>query len=389
MRNVLQQSGQGDPASPEGSENRGATGAVGEHPASQMHMPYKERAAVGRLAKIAVALIASTVIAAALAAVLVEAYSISPRLLGTYVERRASGHSYGIGAIGRTVNRLLLRLDRGELEPRLQYPDWIHVGPVQQSGSEAPVASGREVMVASESDLQRALSAAEPGDRVVLAPGRYRFSGRALTANRPGLPNAPIIVTALPTGSAVLEFDMVEGFHVSAPHWIFQNLVIRGVCDRNDACEHAFHVVGAARRVVIRNNDVRDFNAHVKINGDREAFPDGGRLEGNVFVNGQARNTANPVTPVDLVAASDWVVSGNLIADFIKGAGDQTSYGMFAKGGGARTVSPATSCCANTGCGECPGAGSGCRSAAVDRGPRPVATGAASSSISAASWTTM
>jgi hypothetical protein len=44
------------------------------------------------------------------------------------------------------------------------------------------------------------------------------------------------------------------------------------------------------------------------------------------------------VTPIDLVAASGWKIAGNVIADFIKGQGDRTSFGAFAKGGAADTV---------------------------------------------------
>ena len=50
------------------------------------------------------------------------------------------------------------------------------------------------------------------------------------------------------------------------------------------------------------------------------------------------RDTANPVTPIDLVAASHWTIRGNLITDFIKGGGDRISYGAFAKGAGAHNV---------------------------------------------------
>ena len=54
--------------------------------------------------------------------------------------------------------------------------------------------------------------------------------------------------------------------------------------------------------------------------------------------NTTPRHTDNPVTPIDLVAASGWIVRGNLIADFIKDGGDGVSYGAFAKGAGARTL---------------------------------------------------
>jgi len=53
------------------------------------------------------------------------------------------------------------------------------------------------------------------------------------------------------------------------------------------------------------------------------------------MTNSAARQTDNPVTPFDLVAASRWMVRGNLITDFIKAGGDRTSYGGFAKGGGS------------------------------------------------------
>jgi hypothetical protein len=127
----------------------------------------------------------------------------------------------------------------------------------------------------------------------------------------------------------------VQGFHVAAPHWHFENLAMRGVCRQHDGCEHAFHVVGAASHVVIRNNDLRDFNAHLKINGSGGRFPDQGRVVGNTLVNSTPRKTSLPVTPIDLVAASGWIFEGNLIADFVKAGGDYTSYGAFAKGGGA------------------------------------------------------
>jgi parallel beta-helix repeat protein len=288
----------------------------------QTNMPNTCKSPTGAFSSIGRSLLALAATAVLAGAVLVEVFAVSPRLLGAYVEQRASGHALGIGAMGA-------------LDARPGYPRWARGSPAFDSERRDTAAASREVIVLTEKDALQALSAAEPGDVIVFVPGRYRFSGRALTVNRAGRADAPIIVTTRPAGSAVLEFDMVEGFHVSAPYWIFEDLDIRGVCARHDDCEHAFHVVGAAHRVVIRNNEVRDFNAHVKINGDRAAFPDGGRLEGNVFINSEARNTSNPVTPVDLVAASDWVVRANLIADFVKGGGDRTSYGGFAKGGGS------------------------------------------------------
>ncbi|MDK6078667.1 right-handed parallel beta-helix repeat-containing protein [Massilia varians] len=191
-------------------------------------------------------------------------------------------------------------------------------------------------MVASADALRTALARATQGEVITIAPGTYRFAGIAgLNADRQGAPGAPIVVRAEQPGSVRLEFDMVEGFRVSAPHWHFENLEIRGVCQDDSRCEHAFHVFGGASHFVARNNTIGDFNAHFKINGLRGRFPDAGLIESNTLEASRPRRTANPVTPIDLVAASGWTIRANLITDFVKDGGDRISYGAFAKGGGS------------------------------------------------------
>jgi hypothetical protein len=183
--------------------------------------------------------------------------------------------------------------------------------------------------------VRRAIAAAAPGDVITLLPGRYRFARAPLNVMRAGSAQANIVLRAEQAGSVELEFELVEGFHVSAPYWRFENLAIRGVCHQHTYCEHAFHVTGAASHFAALNNTIVDFNAHFKINGDQNGFPDHGRIEGNTLRNDSVRATSNPVTPIDLVAASGWTIRRNLIADFIKGGGDRISYGAFAKGGGS------------------------------------------------------
>jgi hypothetical protein len=94
-------------------------------------------------------------------------------------------------------------------------------------------------------------------------------------------------------------------------------------------------VVGDAHHFAAVNNLMVDFDAHFKINAEHGRFPDHGLLESNTLRNNSIRMTFNPVTPVDLVAASHWVIRRNLISDFIKGDGDRISYGAFAKGAGS------------------------------------------------------
>ncbi|HTT10405.1 MAG TPA: chondroitinase-B domain-containing protein [Burkholderiaceae bacterium] len=263
------------------------------------------------------------------AAQVLEGVGVAPRLVGQYVDRRASGHAAWIETIGRLTNRVMQAVDRGETLPRLDLPDWAG------ARAEAPAGPpGATTSVRRPEQLHAAMAAARPGDVIVLAPGIYRFAGTALETPRGGTEAQPITVRADTFGSVTLEFDLVEGFLVTTPFWRFENLVVRGVCARHIDCEHAFHVVGEAHHVVIQNNLVSDFNAHVKINGRDGRFPDHGRIARNTLVNGAPRRTVTPVTPIDLVAASNWTIEANLIADFVKANGDFTSYGAFAKGAG-------------------------------------------------------
>jgi hypothetical protein len=223
------------------------------------------------------------------------------------------------------------------------YPAWA-VPPAASAGPRAATTAAatttataggaRSVLITDVAQLRAAIADARPGDVITLAPGDYLAHGQSIDIGRAGTAHAPITVRTPQQGSVTLHFALLEGFHVRAPHWVFENLTIVGACRDHGDCEHAFHVVGAAHNVVIRHNDLRDFNAHIKINGAGGAFPDNGRIESNRFTNSAPRTTDAPVTPIDLVAASGWTIEGNFIADFVKDGGDFTSYGAFAKGGG-------------------------------------------------------
>jgi parallel beta-helix repeat protein len=156
--------------------------------------------------------------------------------------------------------------------------------------------------------------------------------------NRPGSADAPVVVRAAQPGTVTIVLASVEGFAVSAPYWRFENLTIESACGAEGSCEHAFHIVGSGHHFVARNNTIRNFNAHFKINGQSGSFPDHGLIESNTLENTAPRQTMSPVTPIDLVAASDWTIRANLITDFVKAWGDGISYGAFAKGGAERTL---------------------------------------------------
>jgi len=267
------------------------------------------------------------------AAIVIDRLGVAPRTLAPYIEKRSSGHNPTIVGLGSFVSQALMALDRGVLPMPAELAQTLGAQP-EPAGTERPGG----MLVATAEELRVAISKAEAGDVITLLPGTYRFNGRAVDANRPGTERAPITVRAVRPGRVQVEFDQIEGFRVSAPWWRFENLAIHGVCGDDSYCEHAFHVVGAARHFASVNNTIADFNAHFKINGVGNDFPDEGLIEANTLANNHARRTGNPVVPIDLVAASRWTVRGNIIKDFVKLQGNQVSYGAFAKGSGSGNV---------------------------------------------------
>ncbi|MFC0250909.1 right-handed parallel beta-helix repeat-containing protein [Massilia consociata] len=262
-----------------------------------------------------------------------QAQGVTPRALAPYIEKRSSGHHPVITGTGQWLGATLRGLDRGEVR---QYALPALAAGAQPEPAGDP-AAGNVRRVGSLDELRSAMASAVSGDIITLAPGVYRVRS-PLTSTRAGVAKVPITVRAERPGEVVFDIEAREGFVVSTPHWTFENLVIRGACAQQGYCDHAFHVVGKGEHFVARNNTITDFNAHFKINGNRNGFPDHGLIEGNTLTNSAVRKTTAAVTPVDLVAASDWIIRGNLITDFVKVVGDRVSYGAFAKGAGARTL---------------------------------------------------
>ena len=265
--------------------------------------------------------------------VALQRFDVPPRSLASYIEHRLAQQNGLRGRTGVWLAHLLTELDRGKRPTPI--PLAIRIGAQIEALPLPAVAAMNPVVVASAAETRRAIERAQAGDVITLEPGTYRFSGASIFVTRPGTASANVVVRAIRPRTVFIEMDNLEGFVISAPFWRFENLTIRGVCREHSECEHAFHVVGKATNFVARNNTLIDFNAHVKVNGQNQRFPDDGSIEGNTIANTAARQTDNPVTPFDLVAASRWTVRGNLIRDFVKAKGDRISYGAFAKAGGA------------------------------------------------------
>lgn len=195
---------------------------------------------------------------------------------------------------------------------------------------------GNDIPVANAAGLFKALKRAQPGETITLAPGIYQVRAPRLGVGNAGTANQPIVVRAERFGSVELQLDTREGFFVDEPYWVFENLQIRGSCKSDTKCEHAFHVVGLAHGIVIRNNEITDFNSALKVNGlrrnGREDHPDHGLVQNNTIYLTRPRNTANPTNLLNINSGNGWVVSANFLADAAKARGDQISYAAFMKG---------------------------------------------------------
>jgi hypothetical protein len=187
--------------------------------------------------------------------------------------------------------------------------------------------------VGTPADLFAAVSTAQPGDVLEIMPGRYAMPA-TLRTQRGGRPDAPITLRALRSGTVTLEVRQVEGLVVAHPYWVFENLGWEGLCRADDDCEHAFHIVAGARATVVRNNQIVNFSAHLKINGQDGLWPDDGLLQFSTLVNTRPRRGSAPVALVDLVAASGWQYLDNRVEGFVKDGSNGISYGLFMKGGG-------------------------------------------------------
>ncbi len=259
----------------------------------------------------------------------VENFNRTPRELAAYIEPRASGYNATIVGLVNWTGKTLRALDR--MEPLVATLPTLKLG-AQAFDLSRP--AGNIILVTSADQARAAIANANPGDVITFSPGVYKFSGIDISVDRAGLQDARIIVRAEVPGTVKLQLSLLEGFHITAPYWTFENLYLQGNCEIQSNCEHAFHVVGNAHHFIARNNTIVDFNAHFKVSMADHQIPDDGVIEYNSLSNSEVRHTESSVTLVDLVAASHWRIEHNLITDFIKAGSDKISYGIFAKGGG-------------------------------------------------------
>ena len=259
--------------------------------------------------------------------------SRSPGEIVRYLKRRLQNHSMLETVLVPPLNWVQGAVERpvsiGALPTLGKGPNWSTT-PLRAADAEPGL---RERLVDNIDALREAIWQAQPGDTILIAPGVYRVD-RQLETRQGGLPGQPITVRPLRPDSVQIEVVTTTGMRISQPHWQLIGLSWRGTCPSHDYCEHAVHVVGEAKHTVLSGHRMTDFNAHIKINGERGVFPDQGRIERCHLGNGSARRTGRPVAAVDLVGASGWTVSDNVIEHIVKASGNQVSYAAMMKGAG-------------------------------------------------------
>ncbi|MCP5209243.1 MAG: hypothetical protein H7A01_18790 [Hahellaceae bacterium] len=212
------------------------------------------------------------------------------------------------------------------------------VGPLNSHSQDALNAQPKVTQITDEASLKQALKSVEAGTTLIMQPGVYEINSAYIGVVKKGEPAKRITLMAENLGEVTIKLDAVDGFLVVAPYWTFKNLVIQGNCSNDSRCEHAFHIVGDSHHTEISNNILRNFNAAIKVNAANDKRPDNGLITNNAIFNDAPRNTNKPVTPIDIVAASDWTIARNFVADFAKSGGDYISYGAFAKGAGTNNT---------------------------------------------------
>ncbi|MFO1251249.1 MAG: chondroitinase-B domain-containing protein [Inhella sp.] len=264
------------------------------------------------------------------------------------------GGSAGLWAFGRT-DPVLPGLDRtlsqalAAWQERTPDPDWRSRAQAWRADLQHPLLTqalqaswpppalperapqGRWVWVTDVAALRTAFDQAQAGDVIELQAGDYPIAAYLQTP-RAGRAAAPIVLRGRP--GARLLAQGVMALKLTQPYWVIEGLHIEGRCRNPADCEHAMQVAGDAHHSLIQANRLLNFNAAIKVNGERGRWPDHGRVQGNWLENQAPRPGDAPTVAFDLVGASAWTVEDNTVLGYVKGGGDHISYALFMKGGG-------------------------------------------------------
>ncbi|WP_413284627.1 chondroitinase-B domain-containing protein [Vibrio sp. MA40-2] len=209
--------------------------------------------------------------------------------------------------------------------------DWPTVGP--NFNLKSPLLYSTSRLVVSDSkQLGQAIKNAVPGTSIIINDGDYKLNGKRINiSKKTPTRTRPIVLMAKNPGQVTIAMNSPEGLFINQPYWSISGLRFVGSCQGN--CEHAMHIVGNAHSIHISHNEFVNYNAAIKVNGTNNKYPDSGLISHNHFYANAPRKTSSSVTPINIDHANNWIISHNIIRDFIKTGGNKVSYGAFIKGG--------------------------------------------------------
>jgi hypothetical protein len=210
-------------------------------------------------------------------------------------------------------------------------------GDYNPSPGPSSATATRVVAVTNVTDLLNAINAAQPGDAITLEDGTYLLNSN-VEISRPGTDSQRIFVRARNKGLAQIQHCNTEGFKVTAPYWIFEDLQIRGVCpDDGISNADAFHVTGGADHLIIRNSTIVDFQSHVKLNqetpGGVQTWPNSFWAINNIWRDTKPMTGSDPKNVLNIDGGLNHVIRGNIFVDIATANFSQDQSAIYPKAG--------------------------------------------------------
>jgi hypothetical protein len=184
-------------------------------------------------------------------------------------------------------------------------------------------AQQREIRVNDRTELAAALAKAEPGDTILLAPGKY---AGGLSRNRlQGTAEKPIVVAAADAARPPVIEGGSAGLHLSNPAFVeLRGLVIEGARGNGLNIDDGGSADTPAHHVTLRNLVIRDVGPDGNRDGAKLSGVDDFRVENCTFERWGSGGSA-----IDMVGCHDGLIAGCTFKD----ARSEQANGVQTKGG--------------------------------------------------------
>ncbi len=190
----------------------------------------------------------------------------------------------------------------------------------------APAAAAVSVRVSTTEQLQRAVTQAQPGTRILLAPGTYR--GGLSFAQVRGRADAPIVLAAADEQRRPVVEGGPSGLHFSSPAYLeLRHLVISGASGNGLNIDDGGVSDQPAHHVTLEGLEVRDIGPR----GNRDGIKLSG-LDHFAVIDCRVEQWGDSGSGIDMVGCHD----GRIVDCFFRQRGDSPGNGVQTKGGSAR-----------------------------------------------------